>query len=144
MSTQQTQTPVIATRTRPTWPAMTAHVRILLGAILVTAAELLLKRGATASADRAALLGMAALGSWYTWAGIGVHITAMVNWLAILRRVPLATAFCLASIQQVMVPLAAWGFMGEGISAHRWLGITLVLCGIAAVARTYARAEETL
>lgn len=129
---------------RPTWPALTANLRILLGAVLVTAAELLLKRGATASAARAALLGTAALGSWWTWAGIGVHITAMVNWLAILRRVPLATAFCLASIQQALVPLAAWWFMGEGISGRRWVGIALVLGGIVTVARTYARAEETL
>jgi len=144
VTTQPTEPSPIEASPRPTWPPLTAYARILLGAILVTAAELLLKRGATASADRAALLGTAALGSYWTWAGIAVHITAMVNWLAVLRRVPLATAFSLVSIQQALVPLAAWGCMGETISPRRWVGITLVLCGIAAVARSYARAEEKL
>ena len=89
-------------------------------------------------------LGVTALASPWTWAGIACHILSFASWLHVLRFVPLNVAFSLISVVHVLVPLGAWLFLGEPISLTRWLGIGLVLAGIALVARPAARAEAEL
>jgi drug/metabolite transporter (DMT)-like permease len=95
-----------------------AYAAIAIGALLVTASELLLKQGA-----------MHGLASGWTWCGIVTYLLSFVCWLYVLRRLPLSVAYALISIVQVLVPLGAWIFLGETISVHRWIGIGCVLCG---------------
>ncbi len=121
------------------------YVQIGLGALLVTASELLLKKGATSGAAMPpglAWLGVGALASWWTWAGIATYIASFASWLYVLRHLPLSIAFALINIVHVLVPLGAWALLGETISIKRWIGIGLVLCGTVIVARPAATAEE--
>ena len=43
-----------------------------------------------------------------------------------------------------LVPLSCWIFLGETIPLARWLGIALVIAGIAIIARPLVRLEEKL
>lgn len=95
------------------------YLWIGIGALLITASELLLKTGATRGA----------LHSGWTWIGIGTYILSFGCWLYVLRKLPLSIAYGLITIVQVLVPLGAWIFLHEQISATRWIGIACVLCG---------------
>jgi drug/metabolite transporter (DMT)-like permease len=125
------------------------YLQLAMNGFLVTASEILLKRGAMATAQVSAppwlmRLGFVTLGSWWTWAGIAIYIVSFFNWLYVLRRVPLSIAFPLASVVHVLIPLGSWAFLGEHISPIRWGGILLILFGIALIARSVGDAEEAL
>ncbi len=119
------------------------YVQIALGALLVTASELMLKKGADA-ATSASWLGVNALASLWTWGGILTYILSFVSWLYVLRLVPLGIAFALINAVHILVPLSSWFFLHERISIGRWSGIALVLSGIILIAQTVAAAEEKL
>jgi undecaprenyl phosphate-alpha-L-ara4N flippase subunit ArnF len=114
------------------------YVQLGFDALLVTAGELLLKKGATSGAPlpaSIAWLGFGALASGWTWLGILAYLLSIACWLYVLRHIPVSVAFGLLSITQVWVPLGAWVFLGEAISTRRWIGIASVLCGTVLIAR---------
>jgi multidrug transporter EmrE-like cation transporter len=118
--------------------ALSPYFALALDALLVTAAELLLKVGATSGARlpaSIAWLGVGALASGWTWIGILAYILSFACWLYVLRSIPVSIAFGLLGIAQVLVPLGAWAFLGEIISPRRWIGIALVLAGTVCIAR---------
>jgi drug/metabolite transporter (DMT)-like permease len=119
------------------------YVQIAIGAVLVTASELLLKKGAIASPG-GSWFGMGALASLWTWGGIVTYLLSFASWLYVLRFVPLGIAFSLISIVHVLVPLASWALLAEKVSAARWTGIALVFAGIVLIARDAAKVEEKL
>ena len=117
-----------------------------LDALLVTAAELLLKKGAMTGASlprSIAWIGVGALASAWTWLGILAYLLSFACWLYVLRHIPVGLAFGLISIAQVLVPLGAWMFLGEAISPRRWIGIASVLCGTALIARIVVASSQT-
>ena len=123
------------------------YAQLAVGALLVTASELLLKKGATAApglSGPGAWLGVGALASGWTWGGIVCYVLSFASWLYVLRFVPLGVAFALINVVHVLVPVGAWLLLHEAISTRRWVGISLVLGGIALVARPAAKAEEAL
>ena len=119
------------------------YVQIVAGAILVTASELLLKKGASV-APGASWTGLNALASAWTWGGIVTYVLSFASWLYVLRYVPLGLAFGLINGVHVLVPLASWAFLHEAVSGRRWSGIALVLAGIVMIAGNVATAEERL
>lgn len=127
------------------------YVQLAVGAVLVTASELLLRRGAQGSTDATVdasvlgrLFGIAALGSWWTWLGIITYILSFASWLHVLRFVPLSIAFPAINVVHVLVPIGAWAILGERPTGLRWLGIALVLFGILLIVRPVVKAEEKL
>lgn len=115
------------------------YVQLGFDALLVTTAELMLKKGATTAAPlppSIAWLGVGALASTWTWIGILAYLLSLACWLYVLRHIPISIAFGLISIAQVLVPLGAWMFLGEAISVRRWIGIASVLLGTMCIART--------
>jgi undecaprenyl phosphate-alpha-L-ara4N flippase subunit ArnE len=123
------------------------YTQLAVGAVLSTASELLLKRGASsapAAGGAASVVGVTALLSGWTWVGIALYVLATFSWLHVLRLLPLGIAFGLSNVVHVLVPLAAWLFLHETISSRRWLGIALLLAGLVALARPTAAAEEAL
>ena len=123
--------------------AINPYLQLLFGQVMITAAEVLLKKGASESGE-AEVLGFTALASATTWLGIFFYTLAFVIWLHVLRLLPLTQAYALSSIVHVLVPTAAWLFLNETISVGRATGITLVLGGILLVAAPAAKAEEEL
>lgn len=123
------------------------YLQIIVAAFCVTAAELLFKRGAVATANDPApfgIIGISVLGSLWTWLGIAPYIASFLIWLHVLRRMPLHIAFSIMSVTQVLVPVGAWWFHSENISPCRWAGVLIVLVGIFVVARPAMKAEEDL
>lgn len=116
-------------------PYVQLGVKILLNA----AAHLLLKVGAAKGGG-----GAGAMTNAWTWVAITAYVVAFVNWLYVLRFLPVGPAFAVTNIVHVIVPLAAWGFLGESIPLTRWAGIAIVLAGVIMVAQSLGRAEEPL
>ena len=122
-------------------------LQLALSVICVLVSELLLKRGATDTADPASewsWTGINSLTSSLIWWAIILIIISFISWLYVLRYVPLTLAFPLSRVVDVLVPLSCWLVLGETISARRWFGIALVVIGLAIVAKPIARLEERL
>lgn len=121
------------------------YAQLAVGSILVTVSELLMKKGASdLSAGSVGWLGVGALRSWWTWAGIVTYVLSFISWVYVLRYVPLGIAFALISVVHVLIPLGARIFLHEQISPRRWAGIALVVCGLLLVLRPAVKAEEKL
>ena len=121
------------------------YVQLGIGALLVTASELLLKRGATASDVIGGAAGVAgAMRNGWTWLAILCYVLSFLSWLYVLRILPVGIAFGLMNVTHVLVPLGAWTLLGESISLKRWLGIALILAGTTLLVKPAAKAEEEL
>ena len=122
-------------------------VQLGVSVVCVTASELFLKAGAMETADIAgkwAWSGVFGLFSPWVWIGITLVILSFVTWLYVLRYLPLTIAFPVSQAVHVLIPLSCWVFLGEKVSAQRWLGIALVMAGIVLVAKPVASMEEKL
>ncbi len=120
--------------------------QLVLGALLVTVSEVLLKRGTDHAPPPEGhhWSGLTALGSPWVWGGIACYILSFVSWLHVLRHLPLIVAFnCMNSVH-VLVPLAGMVALGEAIPPARWGGIVLICAGITLLAGTLTRLEEKL
>jgi uncharacterized membrane protein len=121
--------------------------QFVLNIIGVVVYELLLKAGASATADPGrtwSWIGITALASPLTWLAIAVIIVDLVIWLYILRYIPLSIAFPLSRAVDVLVPISCWLILKEAISPLRWCGIALVIIGLVNVAKPAAQLEERL
>ena len=122
-------------------------VQISLCILLGTAAEVLLKKGASMTANVPSAvpwLGLTGLTSGWTWLSIVFTVLSFFAWMAAIRVLPLGVAFPLTNAVQVLVPVSCWWFLGEAISPWRWCGIVLVIAGLMGVAKPYARLDERL
>ena len=130
-----------------TSPFFNPLVQISLCILLGTAAEVLLKKGASMTADLPSAvpwLGLTGLSSGWTWLSIVFTILSFFAWMAAIRVLPLGVAFPLTNAVQVLVPVSCWWFLGETISPGRWCGIALVIAGLMIVAKPYAKLDARL
>jgi drug/metabolite transporter (DMT)-like permease len=122
-------------------------LQLTLSVACVFVSELLLKRGASDTANPAqawSWTGITGLASPLVWLGIIFVIISFISWLYVLRYIPLTIAFPLSRVVDILVPLGCWFFLGEAISPRRWYGIALVIIGLAVTAKPVVRLEERL
>ena len=122
-------------------------LQLALSVVFVLASELLLKRGASQTADLTSSwswTGVGGLTSPLVWVAIVLVILSFLSWLYVLKYIPLSIAFPLSRVVDALVPLCSWIFLGEMISTRRWCGIALVIIGLAVVVKPVARMEERL
>ena len=122
-------------------------LQLALSVVCVFVSELLVKRGASDTANPAqawSWTGVTGLASPLVWLGIIFVIISFISWLYVLRYIPLTVAFPLSRVVDILVPLGCWFFLGEAISPRRWCGIALVIIGLAVTATPVARLEERL
>jgi len=122
-------------------------LQLALSVVCVLASELLLKRGASDTANPASAwswTGISGLASPLVWWAIFFVIISFLSWLYVLKYIPLTIAFPLSRVVDVLVPLCCWIILGETISPRRWCGIALVIVGLAVLAKPVARFEERL
>ena len=123
------------------------YLQIFLTVLLTAAAQLLLKIGANYSAGDDSIwtwVGLAELGSWWTWAGIFAFIASFFGWLYALRFLPLGLAFALTNGVHIFVPIGSWYFLGEHIGLLRASGIVIIIAGILFLAQSVAKVEENV
>ncbi|MBV8880022.1 MAG: EamA family transporter, partial [Planctomycetaceae bacterium] len=124
-------------------------LHVAINCLLMTVAELCLQVGAREASHVdvpkwLAWTGLHNFVSGWTIAGIVVYIAAFVNWLYVLRWVPLSVAYPMTSVVQALIAIAAWFFLHEHVTLLRWLGILLISAGIVLSAKPAAQAEEKL
>ena len=122
-------------------------LQLALSVVFVLASELLLKRGASQTANLTSSwswTGVGGLTSPLVWVAIVLVILSFLSWLYVLKYIPLSIAFPLSRVVDALVPLCSWVFLGEMISTRRWCGIALVIIGLAVVAKPVAQMEERL
>jgi len=122
-------------------------IQLGLNIVCVVAYELLLKVGATATADPTktwSWTGVTSLVSPFIWSAIVIIVLDLVIWLYVLKYIPLSIAFPLSRAVDVLVPISCWLILAEAISPRRWCGIALVIIGLVVVARPAAELEERL
>jgi drug/metabolite transporter (DMT)-like permease len=68
------------------------------------------------------------------WVAIGCYIGAFFVWMLILRRSSLSLAFPLSSLVFVGVLLGSWLGLGEQISVLHWVGVVVIMGGVALLA----------
>ncbi|CAN5286502.1 hypothetical protein BH20VER2_BH20VER2_16060 [soil metagenome] len=122
-------------------------LHLALSAVCTTVSELFLKRGAIDTAhisEQWGWTGVTGLASPYVWVGIIFVIGSFLTWLYVLKHLPLSVAFPASQVVHVTIPVSSWLVLGEQIISVRWLGILLVLAGLALVARPVAKLEEQL
>jgi drug/metabolite transporter (DMT)-like permease len=124
-----------------------ALLALVLVVTFVTAADILLKLGANAaSADNShgilSTLGLTAMISPYTLAGIVFHIAGLAAWLYALRHLPLTLAFCFTALEQATIALGAWLWLGEHISRLRWVGIGTIMIGVLLLVPSIVKSEQ--
>lgn len=112
---------------------------------LVTASELLLKRGAAETAEAVSSLpwlGFTSLASGWIWAGILCILLSLGSWLYVLKYVDLSVAYAAAASVYALVPIGGRIFFGEAISASRWIGIAVIVVGLGLIAPDAIKSEQ--
>jgi multidrug transporter EmrE-like cation transporter len=106
---------------------------VFLNAILSTAAEVLLKIGASqplAISFPSPITALSVIASGWVLLGIIAYVGSLFLWLAALSRLPLHLAYGLASSVHLFVPCACWFVLHETIPFGRLLGMLFILAGI--------------
>jgi drug/metabolite transporter (DMT)-like permease len=115
---------------------------VLLSVLLASAAQILMKSGM----NSVALSGSLVLTSPSTWLPVftNVHVMgglvmigcAFIVWLGALGRTDVSLLHPLAATGYVLTTVFAIVFLGEVVSAARWLGVALIVVGSTFVARS--------
>lgn len=65
---------------------------------------------------------------------VSCYVASFFVWMLILRSSPVSVAFPLSSLVFVGVLLGSWLGLGEHINGLRWLGVLIIIVGIALLA----------
>jgi multidrug transporter EmrE-like cation transporter len=106
---------------------------VFLNSILATAAEVLLKIGASHPLTvtfPGPLTVLSVIASGWVLLGIIAYVGSLLLWLTALCRLPLHLAYGLASSVHILVPCACWLVLHEIIPIGRLLGMLFILAGI--------------
>ena len=114
---------------------------ILLSVTLTAVAQLVLKRGMSASGMHEALApgwlpaALAVASNAWVIAGLALYFVGALIWLVVLNRVAVSFAYPFVGLGFVLTALLAWALLGEGLTAYRAVGTLLVTLGVALIAR---------
>jgi undecaprenyl phosphate-alpha-L-ara4N flippase subunit ArnE len=115
-----------------------AWIQLLIVVLLGTGAQLALKaaleHGGGASHADAGLIAKL-LRSPLMWIWFGCYVASTLLWLWALRVVPLSQAFPILGLQFALVPIAANRFLKEHLAWEQWLGVAIIVLGVALVGR---------
>ncbi len=119
-----------------------AFALVLTGVMLNAAAQLLIKAGAdtaghfTFTAGHILRAGLHFALQWQILAGLACYAVSVAVWILALTRVQVSIAYPMLSLGYVVTAFAAWGLFGESLSAHKLLGIAIIIAGVVVLART--------
>lgn len=103
----------------------------IVGAILESVTQLLLKKGAMTNQHH---LGVRYLlnvirNKWVV-SGVLIYFLQMILWVILLMYIPLTIAFPLTGIQKIVIILFAALILKENVSRIEWAGVILITLGI--------------
>jgi undecaprenyl phosphate-alpha-L-ara4N flippase subunit ArnE len=109
---------------------------LLVVVVLSVAGQLALKHAlnSTSSASLSSQQAMIRmLSSPYLWGWFISYAVTTVLWLAALTKVPLSRAFPILGLQFALIPLAAGFLLHERVAFRQWVGILMIIAGVALV-----------
>jgi drug/metabolite transporter (DMT)-like permease len=106
---------------------------ILLNVILLTSGQLLWKKGLTAVGGISLSNIMQVLMSPFIVGGLLLYAVATIVWFAVLSEADLSFAYPLQSMAYIIGMLAAWLILKEVIPMTRWVGVLIIMIGVAVV-----------
>jgi len=74
-----------------------------------------------------------ALQSAWMWAGLGMMALAFFSLLVLLSRANVSFVVPVTALSYVIAAFGGRFFLGEQVSANRWIGVSLVCLGVALV-----------
>jgi multidrug transporter EmrE-like cation transporter len=100
-----------------------------------SAAQLLFKSAAIRLAEPTPTLAWVAMvaQSWHVWTAVACLLVTFGLWMLVLRRARLSTAFPVTALTFVGVVGGSWWFFGETIAPIQYVGIALIVAGVAAL-----------
>ena len=115
-----------------------AWLQLLTVVVLGTGAQLALKAALEHGGRSRAKEGLIAelLRSPLMWVWFGCYLASTLLWLWALRVVPLSQAFPILGLQFALVPIAANRLLREHLAWEQWLGVAIIVLGVALVGRT--------
>ncbi len=69
------------------------------------------------------------------WAIGALYGLSMVYWIWLLSQVPLSLAYPFASLAMIIVPVLSWLLFSEPLTIRYFMGVLLIMAGIALVVR---------
>lgn len=116
---------------------------ILASILFSVAGQFLLKSGANQlgalgaeAAGRAGQVFLSVATNPFILGGLACYGLGAATWILVLTRVPLSWAYPILALNQVLILLVAWLFLGEHVSAMRWAGVMLIITGVFFVSRS--------
>ena len=103
--------------------------------VLKTGAKQLGTLGVEQAANGLSIAWTAATNPWIL-GGLGCYALGAVSWIVVLTRVPLSWAYPILAMNQILILLVAWLFLGELVSPMRWGGAMLIVAGVVLVSRS--------
>lgn len=103
---------------------------LLLTPVLISAGQVLFKLTSrrAGSADVSGLLGV--LFDPYLIAALAIYGFGTLVWVYVLKFVPLVTAYPFMALTFCLVPLLAFGLLGESLSLRYGVGVGLIIAGL--------------
>jgi drug/metabolite transporter (DMT)-like permease len=112
------------------------YILLLLNIILLVGGQLVWKKGVeTISFDGWGTI-LQALLSPYIIVGIFFYAMATGIWIYLLSKLPLSFLYPLQSLAYVFGAIAAVYLFQENVSIMRWVGIGIIIVGVAVVAKS--------
>jgi len=72
-----------------------------------------------------------AISNWLFWAGGGSFVAGLYFWVQSLKVIPLSQAYPTAATSYIIIALFAWYFFDEPITLNRFLGMGIIIFGVA-------------
>ena len=108
-----------------------AYSAVLACLLLVPVGQVLFKVSANALAAGASVWGrqviVPAIGA------IGVYVVVTAAWIWALQYIPLIRAYSILALSFVVVPIASWYYLSERPGIPYFLGVVLILAGVAII-----------
>ena len=108
---------------------------IALNILLLVAGQMLWKTGIVHHPIRGMSGTFMALFTPYIFAGIVLYGLATVVWIYLISRLPISMLYPMQSLAYVLTAVLAIAFFHEHISTIRWVGIGVIMVGVALVVR---------
>lgn len=106
---------------------------ILFNVILLTGGQLLWKKSLAAAGGISLHNFLQVFMSPFVLAGLFLYVVATVVWFVVLSKADLSFAYPLQSMAYIVGMLAAWLILKEAIPVTRWVGVLIIMMGVAVV-----------
>ncbi|MES1923684.1 EamA family transporter [Salinisphaera sp. T31B1] len=109
-------------------------VLLAVSVVLASVAQILLKHGMTAAAERPGHPWLRPLREPLVLLGMSVQVVLTCFWLVVLSHIDVSLAFPVLALSYVAVLVYSGLFLGDAVGLRRWCGVLLIVLGVGVLA----------